>query len=46
MSRPVSSIVGESNQNLSSALDILPEFHVHFPTNIENEHLLNNHEII
>ncbi|CAF3449980.1 unnamed protein product [Rotaria sp. Silwood1] len=40
MKRTINAIVGKSDQNLSSAIDVLPELHVRFTTTNENESLL------
>ena len=42
MNRTINAIVGKSDQNISSALDSIPDVHVRFATNNENEYLLIN----
>jgi hypothetical protein len=40
MRRSINAIAGKGDQNLSSALESLPDVHVRFATNNENEYLL------
>ncbi|CAF3006428.1 unnamed protein product [Rotaria sp. Silwood2] len=42
MKRTRNAIVGKSDQYLSSALDVLPDLHVHFTTNTGDDYLLIN----
>ena len=42
MTSSVNAIVGESDQNLSSALDSLSDYRVRFTSNNDNEYLLVN----